>query len=310
MLRWRSMSGIVAPRFRTGPPRTYADGDELFADRARGLQRPRKRPRLLAGRSSMAGHLVAIAMLVLDPDALAGGRARASRLHPRAHLQPAAAAAAAAPQGQRPGREDRAGQAGDPGARAREAELTAEIEVPMEEPLKPEAREPETEQAGSETGSDFGVTEGMEGGQEGGVVGGVPGGVLGGVVGGTGDGPVDRLRPAAARHQDHAAAVSRRKPSSRRSRGRSSSRSSSTRNGRVVRRAGREVHPAPRRRRHRRPSSSGSSQPAIKDGRPVATVAIGPGHLPDFLRPGREPGTALPVSNGVRRRDDAVLTPS
>jgi periplasmic protein TonB len=68
--------------------------------------------------------------------------------------------------------------------------LTADIEVPKEVPLKPEARVPETEQAGSVTGSDFGVTEGMEEGQEGGVVGGVPGGVLGGVVGGTGDGPV------------------------------------------------------------------------------------------------------------------------
>jgi periplasmic protein TonB len=68
--------------------------------------------------------------------------------------------------------------------------LTADIEVPKEVPLKPEAREPETEQAGSVNGSDFGVNEGMEEGQEGGVVGGVPGGVLGGVVGGTGDGPV------------------------------------------------------------------------------------------------------------------------
>lgn len=68
--------------------------------------------------------------------------------------------------------------------------LTADIEVPKETPLKPEARDPETEQAGSVNGSDFGVNEGMEEGQEGGVVGGVPGGVLGGVVGGTGDGPV------------------------------------------------------------------------------------------------------------------------
>ena len=68
--------------------------------------------------------------------------------------------------------------------------LTADIEVPKETPLRPEARVPETEQAGSASGSDFGVAEGMEEGQEGGVVGGIPGGVLGGVVGGTGDGPV------------------------------------------------------------------------------------------------------------------------
>jgi protein TonB len=61
---------------------------------------------------------------------------------------------------------------------------------PHEHELKSEARLPESEQAGSPSGSDFGVNEGMEGGVEGGVVGGVPGGVLGGVIGGTGDGPV------------------------------------------------------------------------------------------------------------------------
>jgi protein TonB len=77
-----------------------------------------------------------------------------------------------------------------PETRPEEPKLTAEIEVPDEVPLKPEARLPETEQAGSLDGSDFGVAEGMEEGVDGGVVGGVPGGVLGGVVGGTGDGPV------------------------------------------------------------------------------------------------------------------------
>jgi protein TonB len=41
---------------------------------------------------------------------------------------------------------------------------------------------------GSPTGSPIGVPEGMEGGVEGGMVGGVPGGVIGGVIGGTGHG--------------------------------------------------------------------------------------------------------------------------
>jgi len=63
-------------------------------------------------------------------------------------------------------------------------------EIPKEEPLKHEARDKDTEQAGSATGSDVGVPEGMDVGVEGGVVGGVPGGVLGGVIGGTGDGVV------------------------------------------------------------------------------------------------------------------------
>jgi protein TonB len=69
-------------------------------------------------------------------------------------------------------------------------EFTAPIETPREAPLKPEARLSEGEQAGSPTGSDFGVPEGMEEGVEGGVIGGVPGGVLGGCLGCTGDGPV------------------------------------------------------------------------------------------------------------------------
>jgi len=67
---------------------------------------------------------------------------------------------------------------------------TLEVEIPKEVPLKPEARDPASDQKGIEHGSDLGDPAGMESGQEGGVVGGVPGGVLGGVVGGTGDGPV------------------------------------------------------------------------------------------------------------------------
>jgi protein TonB len=63
-------------------------------------------------------------------------------------------------------------------------------EIPIEKPLQHEARDKADEQAGSANGSDIGVPEGMEEGIEGGVVGGVPGGVLGGVIGGTGDGVV------------------------------------------------------------------------------------------------------------------------
>jgi protein TonB len=63
-------------------------------------------------------------------------------------------------------------------------------DIPKEEPLKHEARDKADEQAGSVHGSDVGVPEGMDVGVEGGVVGGVPGGVPGGVIGGTGDGVV------------------------------------------------------------------------------------------------------------------------
>jgi protein TonB len=71
-------------------------------------------------------------------------------------------------------------------------DFVAPIETPQpqEKPLEPETGVKPDQQFGSETGSDTGDALGMEGGVEGGVVGGVPGGVLGGVLGGTGTGPV------------------------------------------------------------------------------------------------------------------------
>lgn len=71
-------------------------------------------------------------------------------------------------------------------------DFVAPIETPRpeEKPLEPEAGVRPEDQFGSETGSDLGDALGMEGGVEGGVVGGVPGGVLGGMIGGTGTGPV------------------------------------------------------------------------------------------------------------------------
>jgi protein TonB len=71
-------------------------------------------------------------------------------------------------------------------------EFTAPIqtEQPKVAELQPEAGVRPEDQFGSPTGSDLGDPLGMEEGVEGGVVGGVPGGVLGGVLGGTGTGPV------------------------------------------------------------------------------------------------------------------------
>jgi protein TonB len=71
-------------------------------------------------------------------------------------------------------------------------EFTAPIQTPQpqEARLEPESGVRAEDQFGSATGSDFGDPLGMEEGVEGGVVGGVPGGVLGGVLGGTGTGPV------------------------------------------------------------------------------------------------------------------------
>jgi len=71
--------------------------------------------------------------------------------------------------------------------------FTAPIQTPQPDPkaeIKPESGVKPQEQFGSETGSDLGNELGMEGGVDGGVVGGVPGGVIGGVIGGTGTGPI------------------------------------------------------------------------------------------------------------------------
>lgn len=67
--------------------------------------------------------------------------------------------------------------------------LVAPIEVPPPAPETPPISGSEA-QGGSPTGSVYGVPEGMEGGVVGGEIGGVPGGVIGGVIGGTGSGPV------------------------------------------------------------------------------------------------------------------------
>jgi protein TonB len=66
-----------------------------------------------------------------------------------------------------------------------------EPETPREETrVQPEDKVAADQVFGSETGSDTGDPAGMEGGVEGGVVGGIVGGVVGGCVGCTGDGPV------------------------------------------------------------------------------------------------------------------------
>jgi len=181
-----TMSGTSADVPRR--PRTYQDGDELFAT-ALVVSAPSKRNRSYSLPASMAGHLVAIAMLVLIP-MLWPERSPEHPDYIRALIyNPPPPPPPPLPKGS--GLVEKVEPARPVTPEPDPEKLTAQIEKPVEEPLKPEPREDAAEQAGSETGSDFGVNEGMEGGQEGGTVGGVPGGVFGGVVGGTGDGPVD-----------------------------------------------------------------------------------------------------------------------
>ena len=181
-----TMSGSYAPipEGNRPPPRP-----ELFADALVVSNPPRKR-RGFSWPVSIAGHLIGVGLLVLIPLLWP----EVAPEHPdyiRALIyNPPPPPPPPLPKGSGLIEKTTPAKPVTPETEPEKPTLTAEIEVPKEVPLKPEAREPETEQAGSVNGSDFGVNEGMEEGQEGGVVGGVPGGVLGGVVGGTGDGPV------------------------------------------------------------------------------------------------------------------------
>ena len=129
----------------------------------------------------------------LPPDLLAGGDARAGRPAGRL-LRPASAPAPPLPKGS-PLKPEQA-KPETPKPVSTETKPKPEFTAPIQTPQPQEARlEPESgvrpeDQFGSATGSDFGDPLGMEEGVEGGIVGGVPGGVLGGVLGGTGTGPV------------------------------------------------------------------------------------------------------------------------
>ena len=171
-----------------GRPRPQDDEDELFAT-ALVVSAPSKRNRSYSLPVSVAGHLFAIALLVLIP-ILWPEQAPDAPEYIRALIyNPPPPPPPPLPKGS--GLVEKVEPAKQVTPEPDPEKLTAQIEKPTEEQLRPEPREDASEQAGSETGSDFGDSAGMEGGQEGGVVGGVPGGVIGGTVGGTGDGPVD-----------------------------------------------------------------------------------------------------------------------
>ena len=137
---------------------------------------------------SLAGHTIGILMLVLIPLLWPS----ASPVHPdyiRALIyNPPPPPPPPLPKGSALLEKQEPANPVTPDTEPEKPKFTADI--PQEKPLQHEARDRDTEQAGSPNGSDIGVPEGMEEGVEGGVVGGVPGGVLGGVIGGTGDGVV------------------------------------------------------------------------------------------------------------------------
>jgi protein TonB len=151
---------------------------------------PPKRKQGLWVPASVTGHVVIVVLLALVPLLWPTENPEIGDLRVQLIYNPPPAAAAPLPKGSSLVEKKAQPKQTTPDPNARKPELTVPVEQPREQELLPEQREPESETAGSETGSDLGNELGMEGGVEGGVPGGVPGGVVGGCVGCTGDGPV------------------------------------------------------------------------------------------------------------------------
>lgn len=182
------MEGRASAEGTPGPVPARPPRIRLFEDLV--VSNPPKRRQGLFVPGSVAGHLVALALLILVPILWPDSPPVAPDSVGILVFNPPAAAAAPLPKGSSLVEKRAEPQKTTPDPEAKKPELTLPTEKPVEQELQPEQLTPESEQAGSETGSDIGIAEGMEGGVEGGVAGGVLGGVVGGCVGCTGDGPI------------------------------------------------------------------------------------------------------------------------
>jgi len=176
-----------------GPSLGSIDEDNLFASALVSSQTPsRSRFQQISNRVSLIGHAVVVAAIVLVPIFMPeqlpeqGDRRVVFFDPPPPPPPPMQRGSSLPPEQVKP----------EPPKKVSEntpkPDFVAPIETPRpeEKPLEPEKGIKPEDQFGSETGSDLGDALGMEGGLEGGVVGGVPGGVLGGMLGGTGTGAV------------------------------------------------------------------------------------------------------------------------
>jgi protein TonB len=189
-----SMTGATDDR---GPRRNLGalDEDNLFATGlASSGPRPRTRWQRIAGRASLLGHLLVLLLVIFVPIFMPeelpeqGDRRVVFFDPPPPPPPPLPKGNPLQPQQAKPETPKPVSTETKP-----KPEFTAPIQTPQPQEtakLEPEAGVRPEDQFGSATGSDFGDALGMEEGVEGGVVGGVPGGVLGGVLGGTGTGPV------------------------------------------------------------------------------------------------------------------------
>ena len=186
---------VMSEREERAPGRSLGsiDEDHLFASALVTSQAPKRtRWQQVAGRVSLIGHVVVVAAIVFVPIFMPeelpeqGDRRVVFFDAPPPPPPPMQRGSSMRPEEVKP----------EPPKKVSEnnpkPDFVAPIETPRpeEKPLEPEAGVKPEDQFGSETGSDLGDALGMEGGIEGGVVGGVPGGVLGGMLGGTGTGAV------------------------------------------------------------------------------------------------------------------------
>lgn len=186
------MSGMSGGRVSsTGSPgRRAARPEDMALFEGLVVSDPPRRRQGLWVPASVAGHVVILALLILVPILWPSASPEVGDLRVRLIFNPPPAAAAPLPKGSSLVDKKPQAKQTTPDPNARKPELTIPVEQPREQELLPEQAERESDQAGSETGSEIGTPDGMEGGVDGGLVGGVIGGVVGGCIGCTGDGPV------------------------------------------------------------------------------------------------------------------------
>jgi periplasmic protein TonB len=178
----------VPATVHSGPHRPRPEDMALFE--ALVVSDPPKRKQGLWVPASIVGHLLILTAVILVPILWPTGNPEIGDLRVQLIYNPPPAAAAPLQKGSALVEKKPEAKKTTPDPNARKPELTVPVEKPKEQELLPEQAEPETEQMGDPNGSDQGSELGMPGGVEGGVPGGIPGGVVGGCVGCTGDGPV------------------------------------------------------------------------------------------------------------------------
>jgi protein TonB len=183
-----SMAGTVRR------PTTRDPGEGLFSDVLVESQRPKaSRWQKIGNRLSIALHLVALALIVFVPIFMPSPLPDAPDVLVSLIYNPPPPPPPPLPKGSNLRPQEANPKPPEPVVDTRPKErFTAPIQTPVPHnvEIKPEQGVRPEDQFGSELGSDLGDALGMEDGVEGGVPGGVPGGVVGGCVGCTGNGPV------------------------------------------------------------------------------------------------------------------------